>query len=307
MFRVVVAGLGIQGPKRIAAAGADVVATVDLVKPAEFKELRDVPLDSYDAALLCVPDGAKAELLMHLAANGKHALVEKPFDAAPDDMALIERTARENRAVLYTAYNHRFEPHFVNMRDLIASGKLGAIYRLRIFYGNGTARLVRDNPWRDTGAGVLTDLGSHLLDTVDFWLGQKRNDFRVVSARRFENKAPDHVMLLADGEPQIELEMTLLSWRNHFVAEVFGEHGLATISSLCKWGPSTFTFYRRLLPAGRPPEEAVTLVQHDPTWAAEYQHFKALCQGGTPSDLAKDRWIGSELHRLSASATEFRS
>ena len=35
-----------------------------------------------------------------------------------------------------------------------------------MFYGNGTARLVRDSAWRDQGAGVLPDLGSHLLDTA---------------------------------------------------------------------------------------------------------------------------------------------
>ena len=73
--------------------------------------------------------------------------------------------------MLYVAYNHRFEPHFVRMRDLIASGVLGRIYRCRMFYGNGTARLVRNSDWRDQGAGVLDDLGSHVLDTARFWFG----------------------------------------------------------------------------------------------------------------------------------------
>ena len=51
------------------------------------------------------------------------------------------------------------------MKDLIESKKLGSIYYV-MFYGNGTARLVRDSKWRDTGLGVLSDLGSHLLDTL---------------------------------------------------------------------------------------------------------------------------------------------
>ena len=87
--------------------------------------------------------------------------------------------ARENRAVCYTAYNHRFEPHFVRMRDVDRVGRLGEIYRCRMFYGNGTARLVRDSAWRDQGAGVLPDLGSHLLDTALFWFGDLGEDFRV--------------------------------------------------------------------------------------------------------------------------------
>jgi scyllo-inositol 2-dehydrogenase (NADP+) len=193
------------------------------------------------------------------------------------------------------------------MREVISSGALGKIYRARLFYGNGTARLVRDSAWRDCGAGVVPDLGSHLLDTIEFWFGVERNDFRVVSARRFENKSADHVVLLANGDPQIELEMTLLSWRNHFVAEVFGECGQATIVSLCKWGPSTFTLYRRVLPAGRPPEDAVTLVMPDPTWQAEYQHFRALCQSGGETDLSKDRWIGMQITKLSAAVVGGRA
>ena len=52
------------------------------------------------------------------------------------------------------------------MRELIVSGELGEIYSCRMFYGNGTARLVRESDWRDQGAGVLPDLGSHLLDTL---------------------------------------------------------------------------------------------------------------------------------------------
>ena len=300
MVRVVVVGLGVQGPKRIRAAGDDVVATVDNVKPADYRDLCDVPVCSYDAALLCVPDEAKLALLDYLAAHGKHALVEKPLVGSDAELEQLECKAKANGAVIYTAYNHRFEPHFVRMRDAIASGALGTIYRARLFYGNGTARLVRDSAWRDKEAGVLPDLGSHLLDTIAFWFGKKRDDFRVVSARCFENRASDHVVLLADGMPQIELEMTLLSWRNHFVAEVFGEHGQATISSLCKWGPSTFTLNRRVLPAGRPPEDVETLTMPDPTWDVEYKHFRALCEAQVQTDLSQDRWVGTQIRALSA-------
>src|SRR3546814_1354994 len=104
--------------------------------------------------------------------NRKHTLVEKPLWAERDgDIVALENLAREHGVVCYTAYNHRFEPHYIRMRDLIASGALGQIYRCRMFYGNGTARLVRDSAWRDDGGGVLPDLGSHLLDTCRFWFG----------------------------------------------------------------------------------------------------------------------------------------
>lgn len=300
-MRVIVAGLGVQGHKRRRVAGADFVAAVDPVNTeAQYRRIEDVPLGAYDAVLACIPDEPKVEMLGYLLGNGKHVLVEKPLWAADDkEIERLVALAKNNRVVCYTAYNHRFEPHFVRMRDLIKSGRLGAIYRCRMFYGNGTARLVRDSQWRDQGAGVLPDLGSHLLDTARFWFGDIGEDLSVISSRCFENRSPDHVVLGSHGAtPQLELEMTLLNWRNHFTCDVFAEKGSAHISSLCKWGPSSFTVRTRVLPSGRPPEETVTRVQEDPTWAAEYQHFKELCENGRVGDLADDLWLNRTLRRL---------
>jgi hypothetical protein len=101
---------------------------------------------------------------------------------------------------------------------------------------------------------------------------------------------------------RIELEMTLLMWRNHFTCDILAERGSAHIQSLCKWGPSQFTKRTRLLPSGRPPEESWTLVQDDPTWALEYTHFKSLCDSGAKTDLASDIWLHRVLQRMSADA-----
>jgi len=300
-MRVIVIGLGVQGYKRRRVAGAECVATVDPVNPeADFKRIEDVPPASYDAALACIPDRPKMQVLGYLVAQGKHVLVEKPLWAEDDaEIDALQAAARKAGVVCYTAYNHRFEPHYVRMRDLVAAGALGRLYHCRMFYGNGTARLVRDSAWRDTEAGVLPDLGSHLLDTARFWFGDLAADFRVVSASRFENRAPDHVVIASEGSrPKIALEMTLLSWRNHFTCDVLAENGTAHISSLCKWGPTTFTHRIRVLPSGRPAEDSVTLVEDDPTWAAEYAHFARLCAARAQTDLSNDLWLSRTLRRL---------
>jgi scyllo-inositol 2-dehydrogenase (NADP+) len=300
-MRVIIVGLGVQGRKRLAVAGREAVATVDpLNAEGQYRRVEDVPLSSYDAALLCIPDEGKLEIATYLLSNRKHLLVEKPlFASKPSDLMSLKSLAEQNRTACYTAYNHRFEPHFVRMKALIESGRLGRIYSVRMFYGNGTARLVRDSTWRDQGAGVLPDLGSHLLDTVLFWFGRPAAPFTVFSANRFENHAPDHVAFGSNGTPVLQLEVALTSWRNHFYCDIFAESGSAHISSLCKWGPSSFTLRDRKLPSGRPDEEAVTLVQPDPTWVAEYQHFKQLCRQGA-SNIANDIWINETLGGLSA-------
>jgi predicted dehydrogenase len=308
-MRVVVAGLGVQGQKRRRIAGDECVAVVDPVnEEARYRSIVDVPLADYDAALACVPDEPKIELLTYCLENGKHVRVEKPLWAThKSDIAGLEALARKKGVVCYTAYNHRFEPHFVRMRDLIATGELGVIYSCRMFYRNGTARLVRDSAWRDQGAGVLPDLGSHLLDTCRFWFGDVEDGFQFVGVHGFENRAPDHVVINCEhSRPRIELEMTLLMWRNHFTCDILAEHGSAHIQSLCKWGPSAFTKRTRVLPSGRPPEETETLVQDDPTWALEYAHFKMLCISGAKTDLSNDIWLHRVLRRLSAEAIAAR-
>jgi scyllo-inositol 2-dehydrogenase (NADP+) len=305
-MRSLVVGLGVQGNKRRHFAGSDFVAAVDPVNTeAQYRAVEEVPLASYDAALVCIPDKPKVDVLTYLLNNGKHVLVEKPLWAADDDKIMqLNRLADSRKVVCYTAYNHRFEPHYMRMRDLVKSGELGKIYRCRMFYGNGTARLVRDSAWRDQGAGVLPDLGSHLLDTARFWFGELGEDFHIVSANCFENRAPDHVVFASDTtKPKLEFEITLLSWRNHFTCDVLAEKGTAHIRSLCKWGPSIFTKRTRVLPSGRPIEDVVTLVEDDPTWAAEYAHFKALCKSpGT--DLSNDLWLQRLLRRLGEDALQ---
>ena len=300
-MNVVVVGLGVQGYKRRKHAGADCVATVDPLNiEANYRDLRDVDPDTYDAVLACVPDEPKIDLLRYCLENKKHVLIEKPLWAIDDQQIIeLEKLAIKNNVVCYTAYNHRFEPHFIKMRDLIASGELGQIYSCRMFYGNGTARLVRDSNWRDQGDGVLPDLGSHLLDTCRFWFGNNLDSFSLASYHRFENRAPDHVLVQSENSlPRINLEMTLCMWRNHFTCDILAEKGTAHIESLCKWGPSTFTHRKRILPSGRPSEYSETLVQEDPTWEAEYINFKQLISNSTTTDLSTDYWLQKNLRMM---------
>lgn len=299
-MKVIIVGLGIQGIKRKRIAGNDVVATVDPVVPeADYKNVESVPVSAYDAALLCIPDDPKIKIIKYLIDVDKHILVEKPLVAEKQSELedLADLLGRKD-VVCYTAYNHRFEPHFIRLKETIKSGFLGKIYRMRFFYGNGTAREVRNSPWRDQGGGVLHDLASHLLDTILFIYGSIPEDIHVWSANCFENKAFDHVICGATSPVLFELEMSLLSWRNHFLAEVYGEQGSVHIESLCKWGPSTFTLRKRVLPSGRPPEESITLVNADPTWELEYEHFKGLCANSRRSNVGNDLIINKHLKNL---------
>ena len=299
-MRILIAGLGVQGKKRKTVADSECVATVDPVNPeANYQSIYGVPKDSYDAVFICVPEEEKVELIRYALKFGKHVLVEKPLlNLNSSEIKEIESASRKAGLTIYSAYNHRFEPHIETVSNLIKSGRLGNIYTCRLFYGNGTAKLVRNSTWRDRNNGVLSDLGPHLLDIVRFWFGDIRTPFKLISCNRFENKAPDHAILLAEGNsPRIELEMTFISWKNHFTCDLFGEYGSVHIRSLCKWGPAKLAIHWRVFPGGPPQEENETLIQDDPTWRKEHQHFESLCIKNHKTDLSSDLWILRTINR----------
>jgi predicted dehydrogenase len=302
-MRVVVVGLGVQGNKRLAIAGRDAVATVDPVASgARYRGIEEVPLSDYDAALVCTPDSVKMPLLTYLLGNGKHVLVEKPLVAESEkDLVRLKALSASKNAACYTAYNHRFEPHIIRLKQTLESGVLGKVYLARFFYGNGTARDVRNSAWRDKGMGVFPDLGSHLLDWTLFLFGRPSVAAEVWRDSRFENRASDYFHFGFRGNlPELDFEVTLLSWRNTFRCDVFAENGSAHIDCLCKWGPSTFTLRKRVLPSGRPSEESEVLKCPDPTWKAEYEHFLGLCREPS-TNIDNDIWINGVFNAVRSS------
>ncbi len=298
---VIVVGLGVQGRKRVEVAGEDVVGTVDPVVPsAQYKCIEQVPVERFEAGCVCTSDQAKVEILNYLLSRGKHVLVEKPLLADNEEqIRRIEGVARSNGVTCYTAYNHRFEPHLIHLKKLLDDRVLGDVYLAKFFYGNGTARDVKNSTWRDQGWGVLSDLGSHLLDLVLFFFGHPEGRFMPWSFNRFENRAFDHVLFGFTGKPMLELEATLVSWRNTFSVDVFGELGSAHVNGLCKWGPCTLTVRKRVFPSGRPDEKTHNIEHCDPTWASEYEHFKKICQSGA-TNISNDLWINGILNHFAS-------
>ena len=304
-MRVLIVGLGIQGYKRRSIAGIECIATVDPANSdADHRNIADISPAEYEAVLICVPDEEKINLIRFCIKNKKHVLVEKPlWGTSGVELAEIETLAHKAGVLIYTAYNHRFEPSFIKMKKLLESEALGELYTCRIFYGNGTARLVRESVWKDKGGGVLIDLGSHLLDSIKYWFGDIKGKLELISMNNFENQSPDHaVVLFQNSTPRIELEMTLLSWKNYFSCDIFAEYGSAHIKSLCKWGTAEFSIHRRTLPSGPPMEENYKFDKTDPTWLLEYEHFKFLCSTGVITNFARDLWIYNELKRIENSA-----
>ena len=78
-MRIVIVGMGVQGQKRKKIIGKDFKCSVDKFKAANFKSIYEVPLNKYDAVIICVPDKEKLSIVYYCIKNQKHVLVEKPF------------------------------------------------------------------------------------------------------------------------------------------------------------------------------------------------------------------------------------
>jgi len=125
----------VQGHKRRRVAGDDFVAAVDPVNmEARYRSIADVPLADYDAVLACIPDEPRSSCSPTAWKTRSMSWSKKPLWARQEsEIAALEALAHKNGVICYTAYNHRFEPIFVRMRDLISSGELGKIYSCRMF------------------------------------------------------------------------------------------------------------------------------------------------------------------------------
>ena len=62
-MRVVIVGMGIQGLKRKKILGKYFKYSVDKFKKADFKTIKKVPLERYDAVFVCVPDNQKFSII----------------------------------------------------------------------------------------------------------------------------------------------------------------------------------------------------------------------------------------------------
>lgn len=290
-----IVGMGVQGRKRAQSIGANQVICVDpLVPDADFANLGGVDLGTFDTALVCTPDSEKLEIVEWLIRNGKNVLVEKPFLISRESFERLEQMRSQLGTTVYVAYNHRFEPHVQTIKKLIDEGSLGEIYKAKLHYGNGTAEIVRLSRWKDSGSGVIADLGSHLIDLVAYFWTLDGAQIEFVEANRHENLAVDSVRILVDTKPKVWLEATLLSWKNSFEIDIVGSKGSVHLSGLCKWGPSTLSIRHRVSPSGVPPEEIMTLLHPDPTWAHEFTHLKQLVKSKESGNLEESVLI-SEL------------
>ena len=189
-----------------------------------------------DALVVSTPPASHAGAVGAALRAGKPVLCEKPLAS---DAAAARRLVREAAAggvALMCGFNHRFFPAVEFVRDAIASGRLGAVDRIRAFAGHAGAREL-GVPWLTdpavVGGGALMDNGIHVLDLVRHLGGEiaevaARTSSRVYGYRVEEDGVLQ--MLTVDGRIAV-LEASWTHWSGYqFWVEAHGDRGVARAS-----------------------------------------------------------------------------
>ena len=269
-----VIGLGVQGSKRIKFLKENYITVDPIKRAADYKKISQVPLDTVTHAYVCTPEEQKFEIIEKLLKQKIHVLVEKPIIFKTKEEQKILEILKNKKSTLYTAYNHRFEPNIVKAKHILDKKKLGEIYYVNLYYGNGTAQLWKNN-WREKNKySIIQDLGVHLLDIFDFWFEFYPNKFDTNFRKKNELKCFDFFSFSSKEKFLCNFSTSIINWRNTFKADIIGSKGSLHIDSLCKWGPSTLTLRKRKFPSGKPLENIKIIKKDDPTWELEERFFK---------------------------------
>ncbi len=97
--------------------------------------------------------------------KGKHVVLEKPMTNTIEEAEKLINLANAKNLILSVFHNRRWDGDFLTVKELIDSGKFGEIRTFESHFDRFRPE-VRDR-WRELpgpGAGILYDLGSHLID-----------------------------------------------------------------------------------------------------------------------------------------------
>lgn len=118
-----------------------------------------------DLVVIATPDHLHAPLAHAALEAGKHVVIDKPFVTDPADGTALIALAEARGLILSAFHNRRWDADFLTVQRVLAEGLLGDVVLAELRWDRFRPAIKQG--WRETeGAGLLNDLGPHLLDQV---------------------------------------------------------------------------------------------------------------------------------------------
>ena len=144
------------------------------------------------------PDHVKHAI--EAAEAGKYVMVEKPIACTYADALKLMEASERFPGKIFIRHNRRFEPAFAHIREIIATGRLGTIFEIKLCRHSFQWRA----DWQtilSEGGGQLLNWGPHLVDHALQFLEspvkELWSDLKLVAAK---GDAEDHLKIIFKGE-----------------------------------------------------------------------------------------------------------
>lgn len=159
--------------------------------------------EDMNAVLIATPPNSHCEIAKKAISAGKHILMEKPLTINYEEAKIVKEMSEQVGIGVTVFLNHRFDPDFLFIKDVIERNMLGQpTFIQRNYHTNksGSDFGVKSfNPaWRvqkSFGGGALLDWGVHLIDQLlSLQLGKVKDVMgQALSLPNSEGEADDYV------------------------------------------------------------------------------------------------------------------
>ena len=129
-----------------------------------------------DAVYVATPHQFHAEHTRLACANGKHVLVEKPMALTLEDCASMIEAARAARVQLVVGHSHSFDLPIAKTRQLIESGRFGAVRMITAL--DFTDFVYRPRRPEEFATGAVFNQAAHQVDIARLLAGRKVRSVR---------------------------------------------------------------------------------------------------------------------------------
>ncbi|HTR96700.1 MAG TPA: Gfo/Idh/MocA family oxidoreductase [Candidatus Acidoferrales bacterium] len=207
--------------------------------PKAFARIEDLlELDGLDAVDVCTPNYLHAPMALAALEAGKHVLCERPLARSSDEAATMLKAAKKADRWLVCAVQHRFRPDAQLLRRFVEKGDLGEIFFAKAGWLRQKTEWDSDE-WRrqkrESGGGVVLDLGFPMLDLSLWVLGQPKVESVTASVHRnrkgeVEDSATAFFRLAGGATLTLELTWGLLMEKDFAYLNLFGSGGAALLN-----------------------------------------------------------------------------
>ena len=158
-------------------------------------------IDDPDIELVVVatPNETHAALARAALEAGKHVVVDKPFTLDAGEAEALIALADAAGRKLSVFQNRRWDSDFLTVRRLVDDGRLGEIAYYEAHFDRFRPEIKQG--WRETeapGAGLLYDLGAHLIDQALVLFGLPQAVTADVTRQRAAARADDYFHVVLD-------------------------------------------------------------------------------------------------------------